>query len=232
MIYKSASDPEEHLEPWETPETRARNEQWRGEASDAAARERDHYRPRSESHDTDVVAFAQLLREAVEAQFGRMSAIYHGGSVSADEVRALRAKMELFRRHFARAQQSALLRLSELEEQLRLLQEEARQDNWDGAGAKAVLAETALIATHVLMKLPLSWPKPELGAGNSGQVVLDWIAGGVDFSLTVEVWPDRKLVYSALFGDDVLHGVEEWRGALPKPIELALERLWGSAFNP
>ena len=77
-----------------------------------------------------------------------------------------------------------------------------------------------------LKRLPAFAPRPEIGVGQRGQVAMDWIGDRPDETLTVELWPDGKIVYSAIFGAEIIHGTEAYGEAVPLLVEAVLARLY------
>lgn len=219
-------EPEDHLEAWETPETRARNEMWRGEASAEAKRERAVSSRSAESSAVDDQAIAYLFRHALEQAPGVQSAfkVWHLAHKDA-QIIALHAELKKLQAGKGQTAIQAPSWWMDAYSELRELAADAQRANWDHQGALPVAPRTVALTEELLRVVPSWAPRPELGAGSSGQITLDWQRDVSAHSLTVEVWPDQKVIYSGLFGEDVFYGTETWHEFLPITVELALRRL-------
>lgn len=225
--YFDICEPDEHLEGWETVESRASSEMWRGEASSVAARDRSLPNALSDAQVVDLQNIRTLIRLALN-QNAAIFAVFANWQLHQKEVElsSLRQKLAglLGRRSIPSSFASPPWLHAALTE-LADLQREASRLDWDHAGALPVASATVGYSQALLGQLAEDCPQPEIGAGRCGQITLDWLGPSDSCSLTVEVWPDRKLVYSALFNDDVFHGTETNRDTLPSTIELVLARL-------
>lgn len=88
---------------------------------------------------------------------------------------------------------------------------EAREPNWDGAGASPVLAETYHLACDLARRLA-DVLAPEISVDPDGNVLFEWTGDGRQM-LTVSISPDRRLSYAAMRGYDRRSGTESFSGA-------------------
>jgi hypothetical protein len=139
--------------------------------------------------------------------------------------RSIADKLMLVRTHQAESW------FSEAEAELLDAYETASTDNWDDEGSDAMTKRAWNVAHRLLRAIDATAPKPEIGIGRRGQVMLDWLISDRN-TLTVEVHSDGHCVYAALYGGPASRG--SMRGVIdeaevtanaPDDLELALARL-------
>ena len=219
----------EHREPWQSEESRARSELWRGEVAHEAQKERASPVQSNDSHGEDYLALVRLLKLAIahhpiSSQSVRPRLESHQ-KVAPEELLRLRASMQSATWLVVPDWFPAALR------DLERLRHDTAKPNWDHEGACATAPPVFNGALTLLRKLPDFVMRPDLGVGRSGQVTMDWDASRPGYSVTAEFWPDGKVVYSALFGEDVIHGTETWHGTVPGALGLLLARLNNSEVS-
>ena len=106
------------------------------------------------------------------------------------------------------------------------LAQQCRSPNWDGYGAQPVSESAKVQAQRFIDLLPYHLPAPDPVADPDGDLALSWDFGpGHVFSLSVGA--DGTLTYAGLLGGGVKrHGVEKFRGDIPKVILQSIDELW------
>jgi hypothetical protein len=103
-------------------------------------------------------------------------------------------------------------------EQLRGLEHDCAEDDWDGNGALALDSEALRKAQDLALALPDGFPIPECAPEPDGSISLDWIYSEHRlFSLSVGT--SDRLAYAWLDGTDKGHGVARLDGcSLPRRV--------------
>jgi hypothetical protein len=83
--------------------------------------------------------------------------------------------------------------------------EEAREENWDGYGARSVTDATVSRARRLLELLPADIPDPDFAAHPDGALAFEWHASPTR-SFTLSVLADRDLAYAGIFPEEKTFG--------------------------
>jgi len=96
--------------------------------------------------------------------------------------------------------------------------------NWDGHGARPVLAKTIRQAQRFVEALPPGTRAPSVGAEPDGHVTLEWHRSARQ-TLSVSISPDGELHYAALLGASKTYGTEAFFGDVPECILVLISRV-------
>jgi hypothetical protein len=146
-----------------------------------------------------------------------------------DDAKSIQTSLEEVIKNFFR---NAMLG-EPLGEGLEILDEtvqEASVLNWDGYGARPVSDLAYYKARQFLMSLPASIPVPEIGVDPDGDISFNWYFG-TDNAFSVSISDKGKLSYAGIFGKGKVHGVEYYKGEIPRTILFNLQRLWDEELN-
>lgn len=94
---------------------------------------------------------------------------------------------------------------------VRLLEQECKEENWDGYGAAATDARAVRLAECFVRTLPEEFPLPEFAPEPDGSVSLDW-AQSRSRVFSLSVGSSNRLAYAWLDGTDKGHGVSTFDG--------------------
>ena len=102
--------------------------------------------------------------------------------------------------------------------------QKANIPNWDGYNAQPISKGTLNKAQEFLRALPSSTPSPEVGVDPDGDISFDWDDGrGNIFSLSIN--GSGRLAYAGIFGENGVHGDEQFVDVVPASILEHLRRL-------
>ena len=119
---------------------------------------------------------------------------------------------------------SAPAKLDDILSEIIELFEQAKVNNWDGEGAKAITQRALRDAINFAVLLPSGILLPEVCPSSNGAIDFEW-----DFDDTrcnVEIFGDGKIVYAGyLADDDREYGTKPFKTAIPKTLINLLERM-------
>jgi hypothetical protein len=102
---------------------------------------------------------------------------------------------------------------------------EHQSPDWDGYGAVPISMASKTEAQRLVEMLPYWYPAPEAVPDPDGEIALSWDFG-LGHVFTLSVGSTGALSYAGLLGDGVKrHGVEPFKGDVPKSILEAIEEL-------
>jgi hypothetical protein len=105
----------------------------------------------------------------------------------------------------------------EIVKRLHMAATEARVDNWDGYGAKAVDANSYFRAMWFARLLTINAPIPDIYVDPDGEIAFEWYLNPRSvFSVTAR--KNDELAYAGLFGVNKIYGVEHIDDELPETI--------------
>ena len=123
-----------------------------------------------------------------------------------------------------RLRNTLLFGASKAFEDLQMIYDECRSENWDGYGALAVGEETYLFAENFLRVLPLGTKAPSIGAEPDGQMTLEWYQTPRQ-TLSLSISPDGVVHYAGLFGSSKAFGSELFVGKVPEIVLDLIKRV-------
>jgi hypothetical protein len=109
--------------------------------------------------------------------------------------------------------------------------EEAKFENWDGHGAKAIDAKSQDHAREFLRSLPRDVPDPEPGVDPDGQVSFEWYRGS-NRLFVLSVSESGELFFAGKFGMNRIHGAERLAVPLPGVLVGNIRRVFEGSGEP
>jgi hypothetical protein len=213
------------LEGWETKESRAHNDAWRGSV---------HRKDRPDLFSTEGVSVApdrdllellaqeaaRLASEALEAGRARQRAQRQREAIEQEIAFLLQQKAAL--EATLRSEPPSWLQAASAE--LRAVFLAAAANNWDDMDADPVSPTIYRDASKLLLQLPHWVPRPECAAEADGLLTLGWYLAQ-DLTFEVSVGEGATLFFAGLFGTSRNHGVEHLADSIPPLVAANLQRL-------
>lgn len=85
---------------------------------------------------------------------------------------------------------------------------EARSDNWDGYGGRAITDAVIKEAIRFMELLPLDVPVPDIAPSAAGELTFNWYCGDRK-TLSASIGAGARLAFAGLFGSGPrVHGIE------------------------
>lgn len=122
-------------------------------------------------------------------------------------------------------QQSSVLGIQRVSDELADVWNECRDPNWDGYHAVPVKHDVLRNTYLLLESLPLGFPPPSIGAEPDGDLTLEWYRSPAR-TLSVSVTPYGELHWAALLGPNSSHGTEAFFGEYPQVILDLIRRVY------
>lgn len=101
---------------------------------------------------------------------------------------------------------------------------EARVEDWDGEGAKAISPRTLETALRFAEVIPAGFTMPDVYAEPRGEITLEWLIAPRR-TLLISVYPNGEIGYSALVGTSRAYGRAPFVGDVPVMVMALLRQV-------
>ena len=118
---------------------------------------------------------------------------------------------------------SRAIGVQSLLDDLHLLAQECRVEDWNGYGAKPLSPRSLAPAEVFIRCLGMNSRNASLGATAKGWVTLQW-GPGPKWTLSIAITDDGWIHWAALFGSVREHGTTPFMGAIPRNISELIQR--------
>lgn len=147
-------------------------------------------------------------------------------SAMSDEAQVLERETQALTQAFDRSE--ALFGAKSVAiEDLRLMAEECKEEDWDGYGASPTDAQALVWAERFVRVLPDEIPLPEIAPEPDGSISLDW-ARSRSQVFSVSIGAHKRVAYAWLRGTDKSYGVEAFDGVrIPRILIDGIQKIMG-----
>ena len=91
------------------------------------------------------------------------------------------------------------------------------EDNWDGYGADPINDDSYEDSLEFMIRFPDNIPIPEISVDPDGMVSFEWWESKRSvYSISFE--KTREIAYAGLFGDEKIHGKDNFRTGIPESV--------------
>jgi len=114
----------------------------------------------------------------------------------------------------------------DLQGEMEIILDEARESNWDGYGSQALIYDSYLEAQKFIDAFPLStMVLPEVSIDPEGEISFEWY-NDPENCFSVSFNGDEIIIYAGIFGINKINGCEYFGDEIPEIIVENIKRVY------